>query len=95
MPGFDGTGPGGQGALTGRGRGACAVPVGGNAPLLRQGGMGFGMGRGRGLGRGRGNCYRSFRGSVESVPGELADLQLKCTALQAEIQAFKEKSRQV
>ena len=28
MPGFDGTGPAGQGPLTGGGRGFCAVPVG-------------------------------------------------------------------
>ena len=28
MPGFDGTGPGGRGPMTGRGMGYCAVPVG-------------------------------------------------------------------
>ena len=28
MPGFDGTGPAGQGPLTGGGRGFCVVPVG-------------------------------------------------------------------
>ena len=27
MPGFDGTGPRGQGAMTGRGMGYCAMPV--------------------------------------------------------------------
>ena len=35
MPGFDGTGPLGQGSLTGGGRGFCVVPAGpaGNAPV--------------------------------------------------------------
>ena len=28
MPGFDGTGPGGQGPFTGGGRGFCVLPVG-------------------------------------------------------------------
>ena len=28
MPGFDGTGPGGRGPMTGRGMGYCVVPVG-------------------------------------------------------------------
>ncbi|MDD3840146.1 MAG: DUF5320 domain-containing protein [Clostridia bacterium] len=27
MPGFDGTGPSGQGPITGRGRGYCVVPI--------------------------------------------------------------------
>ena len=31
MPGFDGTGPRGRGAMTGGGRGFCAVPL--SAPL--------------------------------------------------------------
>ncbi|MDD4319272.1 MAG: DUF5320 domain-containing protein [Candidatus Peribacteraceae bacterium] len=39
MPAFDGTGPMGRGAMTGRGRGCCA-------------GNGRGMGRGFGFGRG-------------------------------------------
>jgi len=41
MPGFDQTGPMGQGPMTGRGMGRCA----GAAP-----GYGFGFGRGRGFG---------------------------------------------
>jgi len=52
MPGFDGTGPRGQGAMTGGGRGYCAMPVG-------EGGMQFGRGNvgARGGGRGRRNCF--------------------------------------
>lgn len=54
MPGYDGTGPGGQGALTGRGLGRCAGSAGafgfgaGRARPrwgLRQGGRGLGPGR--------------------------------------------------
>ena len=52
MPGFDGTGPAGQGAATGWGRGGCA---GGATRPAYGGGMGFGAGFGRrGGGRGRG-----------------------------------------
>ncbi|MGM0365944.1 MAG: DUF5320 domain-containing protein [Actinomycetota bacterium] len=36
MPGFDGTGPAGQGSLTGRGMGFCIMPMGTNAsPYMR------------------------------------------------------------
>jgi len=43
MPGFDGTGPLGQGPLTGGGRGFCAVPVGyaGNVPAGYAGIQGY------------------------------------------------------
>lgn len=53
MPGFDGTGPRGQGPMTGGGRGYCAVNVGGT-------GIKPGIGRsffGRGGGRGNRNCF--------------------------------------
>jgi len=46
MPKFDGTGPQGQGPMTGRGMGPCAMPIG------RQG-SGYGYGRGYGMGFGR------------------------------------------
>jgi len=60
MPGFDGTGPMGQGAMTGGGRGYCAVD------LNSVGGRPFG-GRGsygRGGGRGFRNCF-----SATGLPG--------------------------
>jgi len=50
MPRGDGTGPGGQGSMTGRGMGYCA---GYNSP----GYMNGGYGQGRGFGRGRGLGY--------------------------------------
>lgn len=53
MPGFDGTGPRGQGAMTGGGRGYCVAPIGGT-------GRGFGRGVSAGVrsgGRGWRNCF--------------------------------------
>lgn len=59
MPGGDGTGPQGQGPMTGRGAGYCAgSPVPGYANSAP--GRGWGRGRGgfgRGGGRGRRNWY--------------------------------------
>jgi len=52
MPGFDGTGPKGQGAMTGGGRGYCAVPAGEAGRQFGRGGSGV-----RGGGRGRRNCF--------------------------------------
>ncbi len=55
MPGRDGTGPLGQGSMTGRGAGNCAgtdVSGSGNMPQ----GRGRGKGIGRGYGFGRGMC---------------------------------------
>lgn len=50
MPGFDRTGPRGQGPLTGRGMGYCEEE--GIIPA-----RGYGLGRGRGLGRGAGRGF--------------------------------------
>jgi len=61
MPRGDGTGPNGQGQLTGRGMGYCA---GSNAPGFMNGG--FGRGMGRGFGRGRGFAWRAK--AMQAVP---------------------------
>lgn len=60
MPGFDRTGPNGQGPKTGRGMGDCQVQETVNRPMRggrgagfgrrRFGGQGFGAGCGRGMG---------------------------------------------
>lgn len=52
MPGFDGTGPMGQGSITGGGRGYCAVNLSGTV-ARRGAGRGF-LARG---GRGHRNCF--------------------------------------
>lgn len=60
MPGFDGTGPRGEGPRTGRGLGKCKdddVKTSREVPeedFPRGRGFGFGFGAGRGRGRGRG-----------------------------------------
>ncbi len=53
MPQGDGTGPNGQGSMTGRGMGYCA---GFNTPGFVN--QGYGRGMGRGFGRGRGFGWR-------------------------------------
>jgi len=69
MPGFDGTGPAGQGPMTGGGRGYCVQPNQQTSPRFAfspfnwfrspyttarpLGGRGMGRGMGRGRGRGR------------------------------------------
>lgn len=55
MPGFDGTGPKGQGALTGGGRGYCAVELN-NTGVKLSNGRGF---YGRGGGKGYRNCFKT------------------------------------
>jgi len=53
MPRFDGTGPNGQGPITGRGMGKCNTTKEENG-MNPSFGFGRGCGRGMGMGRGRG-----------------------------------------
>jgi len=55
MPGFDGTGPSGEGPMTGGARGYCNPAWAGARPPMY--GRGFGYGPG-GFGRGRGRGFR-------------------------------------
>lgn len=79
MPGFDGTGPMGQGPMTGGGRGYCAVPANNGQPQpagrgvaagfgrgIGRGAGGFGRGMGRGCGRGRGMRRMLYAGGAVS-----------------------------
>jgi len=53
MPGFDNTGPMGNGPMTGGGRGRCSgIDVGYGRPYFRDRGMNRGVRYGRGYGRG-------------------------------------------
>jgi len=54
MPGFDRTGPQGQGPMTGGGFGYCGAGRRRGDLSAIGGGRGFGPGRGRGMARGRG-----------------------------------------
>ena len=56
MPGFDGTGPRGEGPMTGGARGYCSQ---GDAPVYERR---YGMGRGRGAGRGFGTGFGRGQG---------------------------------
>lgn len=55
MPGLNGTGPLGEGPMTGRAQGRCAGNKSIDDTIL-----GFGHGLGRGMGRGRGIRQRAF-----------------------------------
>ncbi|NPV02950.1 MAG: DUF5320 domain-containing protein [Brevinematales bacterium] len=63
MPGLNGTGPLGEGSMTGRAMGRCS---GNNIDDIAQMGLGRGFGLGRGAGMGRG---RRLRCRVLSQPG--------------------------
>ena len=61
MPGFDGTGPMGQGPMTGGARGYCNPGYAGYGSAY---GRGYGAGRGRGFRRGYGAGFGRGRGYV-------------------------------
>lgn len=97
MPGFDGTGPAGQGPMTGGARGYCgsaAIDAGGRSIA----GRGF---YGRGGGRGRRNCFyatgtpgwmrspRSAWAFGSSKENELAALKDQAGYLQDELNAIQ------
>lgn len=94
MPGFDGTGPVGQGPMTGWGTGRCA----GNAPAP---GAGFGRGRGFGRGFGRGLCRWGAAGTpaLANAPVSAEDeenaLKNQLSWLQRQTQAIEKRLAQV
>ena len=82
MPYRDGTGPNGQGPMTGRGMGPCA---GDARPMYGRIGRGFGGRRGMGYGMGRG-----FVPPVYAAPTKEM-LQNEKAMLEAELKALEEK----
>ena len=93
MPGYDGTGPNGQGQMTGRGMGYCAgYPVPGCMN------PGFRRGMGQGFGRGRGFRWRQMITSDPQIAQEqpadkeetLEALEDKRKAIEQEIQFFEQ-----
>ena len=106
MPGFDGTGPNGQGAFTGGGRGYCAVNFNnGQYPtgrrFLRRG-FGRGMGRGfaGGMGRGFGFSNANFNLGVQAnynvTPQQEAEsLKMEAQAVQQELDAIHNRIKEL
>ena len=83
MPRFNGTGPNGQGPLTGRGFGPCGQGLGT--------GRGFGRGYGRGYGRGFGGGYNApitEQQEKEMLTGNM-------NALQEELEAMKKRIKEL
>jgi hypothetical protein len=77
MPGYDGTGPIGQGAMTGRGFGSCATGVVAGRRFL-------GFGRGRGAGRALG-----FRRRVSAVDSYISEPKEELSTLKQEAEYIK------
>lgn len=81
MPRMDGTGPAGQGPMTGRGMGPCG------------GGMRAGWcgGCGRGLGAGFGRFFRSPKNQLQALEDEEKMLAEELEAVRAEKEALRAK----
>ena len=88
MPGFDGTGPRGQGPFTGGGRGFCVgYPVGNKKAALGRGGFG----RGRRSGR-RGYGYWAAQDStVNTAKSETEMLNEQARFLQEELKVIQQR----
>jgi hypothetical protein len=95
MPGFDRTGPVGQGPMTGRGLGLCTGAV---RPGTGYGyGFGYGRGFGRGFGRGMGRGFGRGLGYYAPYPpfyppaeyNQSADLKSRIEELETELQRLK------
>ncbi len=81
MPRRDGTGPVGQGPLTGRGRGVCAGVAAPN--------YGYGLGYGRGYGNPRGygfGCRRGFGRYIGPQISEKEQLTLEKEWLESQLE---------
>ncbi len=81
MPRGDGTGPMGQGSMTGRGMGRCSSGV--------KRGLGLAVGLGLGLGLRRG--FRRFWDTNASSNDELSILKSQASALEEDLAIIKEK----
>ncbi len=92
MPRGDGTGPAGQGPLTGRGAGRCAgndVPGYGNGFFGR--GFGFARGPGRGTGFGRGAGFGAFNQAPYAGTSEKSWIETAIDALKNQLQALEKR----
>ena len=87
MPRGDGTGPNGQGSMTGRRMGFCA---GFNAPGFTNHGFGGGFGRGRGFGL----RARNMQVAPIQQPAIMTEKQEK-EFLEQELNALKEEMKEI
>ena len=111
MPGFDGTGPRGEGAFTGGGRGNCVgypariprrrfVPAGSQEAIYSRG-FGRGFGRGQGLGRGFRQSWavqpygNSYGSPAISAEDEARVLKEESRAMQDEIVAINQRIKEL
>ena len=90
MPQGDGTGPAGQGSMTGRGMGYCA---GYDAPGFVN--SGFRRGMGRGLGRGRGFALRAGAIPMQQVQPAVITEEQEKQFLEQELVALKEEIKEI
>lgn len=95
MPRGDGTGPAGQGSMTGRAMGFCA---GFNSPgyMNAGGGRGMGCGRGRGFGWRRSAYVNQPAQPTQTVTtSEKQYLKDQANVLEEELKAIKERLSQL
>ena len=98
MPGLNGTGPNGQGPMTGRGMGNCNTTE--NVNTARPFGAGLGRGFGRGMGRGRGRGFGLGRGFGNQAPlparipndDRIAEMESQISMLQQEISTLRQQN---
>lgn len=89
MPRRDGTGPAGQGSMTGRGMGFCA---GFNSPGFSNGGFGRGMGRGFAW---RARAFKNMPFQVEMDNSEKISQRSEKQFLEQELDALKDEMQEV
>ena len=93
MPQGDGTGPNGQGAMTGRRMGFCA---GFDTPGFMNGG--FGNGRGRDLGRSRGFAWRARTAQpiqTQQIQPTVITEKQKKQFLEQDLEALKQEMKEI
>lgn len=99
MPGFDQTGPMGEGSLTGRGMGRCQTSQQSeeaSPELMRGGGRGRGQGYGRGSAGRHGRRNRFFAQERRQVEfPDMTTTKPDVSDLEAELEATKEVLRQM
>lgn len=92
MPGFDRSGPTGNGPMTGGRRGLCVSPSPQDGSInygYKRGGRGFG--RGRGLARGWGGGYTGFGRYATSRADEKTMLQAEADTLKASLESIQKR----